>query len=173
MWTAYLSKDYSRQGGRGSNFYIKLKALDNKTLSEYCTFAKDPTSKSGYFDRYKNKLELWEGKYVLIPSEDTTDPSHYQHIGGCNGTIIYLKDEFNNEGDYDFKHNFAFYRKAGNFNTDATLRFTVHDNKFFKYNTFNKIRIYLIKVVNSIKNNIGKPIVEKKTSTKAIITLFC
>lgn len=42
--------------------------------------------------------------------------------------------------------------------------------KFFKYNTFNTIRIYLIKVVNSIKNNIGKPIVEKKTSTKAIIS---
>lgn len=137
--TDYLSKNYSGQGGRGSNFYIKLKALDNKTLSEYCTFAKDPTSKSGYFDRYKNKLELWEGKYILIPSEKTTDPSHYQHIGGCNGTIIYLKDEFNNEGDYDFKHNFAFYRKTGNFNTDATLLFTVHDNKFFKYN--NKIQL--------------------------------
>ena len=135
--TDYLSKNYSGQGGRGSNFYIKLKALDNKTLSEYCTFVKDPTSKSGYFA--KNNLELWEGKYVLIPSEVTTDPSHYQHIGGCNGTIIYLKDEFNNEGDYDFKHNFAFYRKAGNFKTDATLLFTVHDNKFFKYN--NKIQL--------------------------------
>lgn len=137
--TDYLSKNYSGQGGRGSNFYIKLKALDNKTLSEYCTFAKDPTSKSGYFDIHKNKLELWEGKYVLNSSEVTTDPSHYQHIGGCNGTIIYLKDEFNNEGDYDFKHNFAFYRKTGNVKTDATLLFTVHDNKFFKYN--NKIQL--------------------------------
>lgn len=42
--------------------------------------------------------------------------------------------------------------------------------KFFKYNTFNTIRIYLIKVVNSIKNNIGKAIVEKETRTKAIIS---
>lgn len=133
--TDYLSENYSGQGGRGSNFYIKLKALDNKTLSEYCTFAKIPND--NYFAI--NKLELWEGKYVLIPSEDTTDPSHYQHIEGCNGTIIYLKDEFNNEGDYDFKHNFAFYKKAGNFKTDATLLFTVHDNKFFKYN--NKIQL--------------------------------
>lgn len=133
--TDYLSKNYSGQGGRGSNFYIKLKALDNKTLSEYCTFVKDPNN--NYFKQ--NNLEQWEGKYILNPSEVTTDSSHYQHIGGCNGTIIYLKDEFNNEGDYDFKHNFAFYRKAGNFNTDATLLFTVHDNKFFKYN--NKIQL--------------------------------
>lgn len=158
--TDYLSKNYSGQGGRGSNFYIKLKALDNKTLSEYCTFAKDPTSKSGYFA--ENKLELWGGKYVLIPSEDTTDPSHYQHIEGCNGTIIYLKDEFNNEGDYDFKHNFAFYRKIGNFNTDATLLFTVHDNKFFKYN--NTINLYSI---NAHHNTI---LLNKNISNVAIKT---
>ena len=42
--------------------------------------------------------------------------------------------------------------------------------KFFKYNTFNTIRIYLIKVVNSVKTNIGKPIVENRTSIEAIIS---
>lgn len=41
---------------------------------------------------------------------------------------------------------------------------------FFKYNTFNTIRIYLIKVVNSIKNNIGKPIAENKTNVEAVIS---
>lgn len=139
--TDYLSKNYSGQGGRGSNFYIKLKALDNKTLSEYCTFAKDPNN--NYFKQ--NNLEQWEGKYILNPSEVTTDSSHYQHIGGCNGTIIYLKDEFNNEGDYDFKHNFAFIDERKEPNEprqimDATLLSIVHDNKFFKYN--NIIKLY-------------------------------
>jgi uncharacterized protein VirK/YbjX len=42
--------------------------------------------------------------------------------------------------------------------------------RFFKYNTFNSIRIYLIKVVNSIKNNIGKPIIKEKTNIEAIIS---
>lgn len=42
--------------------------------------------------------------------------------------------------------------------------------RFFKYNTFNSIRIYLIKVVNSIKNNIGKPIAENKTNVEAVIS---
>lgn len=41
---------------------------------------------------------------------------------------------------------------------------------FFKYNTFNTIRIYLIKMVNSIKNNIGKPIVENKTNVEVVIS---
>lgn len=139
--TDYLSENYS---GQGSNFYIKLKALDNKTLSEHCTFAKIPND--DYFTN--NKLESWEGKYVLIPSEDTADPSYYQHIGGCNGTIIYLKDEFNNEGDYDFKHNFAFidevWPRPGypGYIADSTLTSAVHDNKFFKYN--NTIELYSI-----------------------------
>lgn len=139
--TDYLSKNYS---GRGSNFYIKLKALDNKTLSEHCTFAKDPNN--NYFEQ--NNLESWEGKYILNPSDVATDPSHYQHIGGCNGTIIYLKDEFNNEGDYDFKHNFAFIDEIwprphypGRI-ADSTLTSAVHDNKFFKYN--NTINLYSV-----------------------------
>lgn len=135
--TDYVTGQYA--GPRGSNFYIKLKALDNKTLSEYCTFAKIPND--NYFAI--NKLESWGGKYVLIPSEKTNEPSYYQHIDGCNGTIIYLKDEFNNEGDYDFKHNFAFIDRSGpgGFgHKDATLRRTVHDNKFFKYN--NTINLY-------------------------------
>lgn len=136
----YVLTDYYT-GPQGNNFYIKLKALDNKTLSEYCTFAKIPND--NYFTT--NKLESWEGKYVLIPSEDTTNPSHYQHIEGCNGTIIYLKDEFNNEGDYDFKHNFAFITRTNHpshhgVNKDSTLNPTVHDNKFFKYN--NTIKLY-------------------------------
>lgn len=42
--------------------------------------------------------------------------------------------------------------------------------RFFKYNTFNTIRIYLIKVVLAIKSNIGKSIVENKTSIKAVIS---
>lgn len=141
--TDYLSKNYSGQGGRGSNFYIKLKALDNKTLSEYCTFAKDPNN--DYFKQ--NNLESWGGKYVLIPSKVTTDPSNYQHIEGCNGTIIYLKDEFNNEGDYDFKHNFVVIDEKKSPNelsqiADATLNSIVHDNKFFKYN--NIIKLYSV-----------------------------
>lgn len=42
--------------------------------------------------------------------------------------------------------------------------------KFFKYNTFNSVRICLIKVVNIIKNNIGKPIVGNKTNIEAVIS---
>lgn len=41
---------------------------------------------------------------------------------------------------------------------------------FFKYNTYSTIRIYLIKVVNSIKSNIGKPIPENKTNIEAVIS---
>lgn len=39
--------------------------------------------------------------------------------------------------------------------------------KFFKNNTFNSVRILLIKVVNGVKDNIGKPVIEFKD---AIIT---
>lgn len=42
--------------------------------------------------------------------------------------------------------------------------------KFFKYNTFNSVRIYLIKVVNAIKNNVGKPIMPTLSTTEATIT---
>ena len=41
---------------------------------------------------------------------------------------------------------------------------------FFKYNTFNSIRFYLIKVVNSIESNVGKPIVENRTNVEAVIS---
>lgn len=42
--------------------------------------------------------------------------------------------------------------------------------KFFKKNTFNSVRIALIKVVNAIKENIGKPITPKTECKEAIIT---
>jgi hypothetical protein len=42
--------------------------------------------------------------------------------------------------------------------------------RFFKYNTFNSIRIYLIKIVKAIKENIGKPIVEEKIKVPAAIS---
>lgn len=41
---------------------------------------------------------------------------------------------------------------------------------FFKYNTFNTIRIYLIRFVNAIKENINKPIVEEQTKVEAEVT---
>lgn len=41
--------------------------------------------------------------------------------------------------------------------------------KFFKYNTFNSVRIDLIKIVNAIKIGIGNPIISK-TEIKAIIS---
>ena len=41
---------------------------------------------------------------------------------------------------------------------------------FFKYNTFNSIRIYLIRFVNAIKENINKPIVEKQTKVGAEVS---
>lgn len=42
--------------------------------------------------------------------------------------------------------------------------------KFFKYNSFNSIRINLIKIVNAIKDNINKPIVPHFSEKTAIIT---
>lgn len=42
--------------------------------------------------------------------------------------------------------------------------------RFFKYNTFNSIRIYLIKIVKAIKENIGKPIVEEQIKVQATIS---
>ena len=41
---------------------------------------------------------------------------------------------------------------------------------FFKYNTFNSIRIYLIRFVNAIKENINKPIVEEQTKVEAEVS---
>lgn len=42
--------------------------------------------------------------------------------------------------------------------------------KFFKQNTFDNIRIFLIKTVNAVKENIGKPIVLKTETINTIIT---
>lgn len=42
--------------------------------------------------------------------------------------------------------------------------------KFFKYNTFNSIRIYLIRFVNAIKDNINKPIVAEETKVEAEVS---
>ena len=43
-------------------------------------------------------------------------------------------------------------------------------HQFFKYNSFNSVRIDMIKIVTAIKQNIGKPAVREQVETIGVVT---
>lgn len=88
------NKDLTSETNAHHNFYIILTAADNHTLNKKCSFMVDPEH-ADYF-KYCS-LDQWTGEYIL--NNDNT-----VHIPGCNGTIVYMIDEFNNECNFDFKN---------------------------------------------------------------------
>ena len=84
--------------GQNTNhgFDIILRATSNNTLNENCRFMKSVNSY--YFEDCA--LESWEGKYSL--KNDHTRFEWADENGF--GVIYYMKDNFGNEAQYDFKN---------------------------------------------------------------------
>ena len=102
----------------GHDFDVIVKALSTDTLSENASAIQ--RSNDTYFTG--EKLETWNLKYSL--ENDTTRYSWADSTNG-KGVIYYMKDQFNNECNYDFK-NIQFIRDA-DFN--ATYTFDDYESK--------------------------------------------
>lgn len=169
---------------RMENAALNLKGQENERFYSFCvnSFYQLENITNYYFhitfpkiedlltiiEQYTNEEKSDDYKFKRNGREKNVSDIHISHKINALCNILFPNDmikltlsqlrQVRNEGE----HRCMIIQQEKNENNNLY--------KFFKYNTFNSVRIYLIKVVNAIKNNIGKPIVENKTTIKAVIS---
>lgn len=104
------SLDNPDVGSKSHPFKLIVKEFDEK--NQYYLATAEKIEGDNYFE--KNDLSKWEIKFKLNKG---------------NVEIIYLKDEFNNESNFDFK-NFVFKRYKTNYSTSYVSYFNSYSDTF-------------------------------------------
>lgn len=107
----------------GHPFEIIVEALSKNTLSE--NVQARLCANDEYFIRYNTKPEKWELKYCL---DNDTNRFDWADFTNGKGVIYYMKDEWGNEGIFDFKNikindkfKFDFYGEDGSLNNKKMI----------------------------------------------------
>ena len=82
-------------------FDIIVDALDTKTLSEDAKVCFSALDNSDFFFKLGANVSAWEIKYCL---DNDTSRFDWADPENGKGVIYYMKDEFNNECNYDFRN---------------------------------------------------------------------